>query len=72
MRLAIIKSLRKSAFWLLSKQDGSIVKEIELPYEHKISPFLSKGGWAAGPRNTELISQKWKLGLSRAIYRYDL
>lgn len=35
------KKLRKSAFWLLSKQDGSIVKEIELPYEHKISPFLS-------------------------------
>jgi len=38
------KNLRKSAFWLLSKQDGSIVKEIELPYEHKqdhsIKPFI--------------------------------
>lgn len=69
------KNLRKSAFWLLSKQDGSIVKEIELPYEHKISPFLSKGGWAAGPRNTELISQNgsWVLvePSTDTIYSYS-
>lgn len=68
-------NLRKSAFWLLSKQDGSIVKEIELPYEHKISPFLSKGGWAAGPRNTELISQNgsWVLvePSTDTIYSYS-
>ena len=69
------KNLRKSAFWLLSKQDGSIVKEIELPYEHKISPFLSKGIWSAGPRNTELISQNgsWVLiePSTDTIYSYS-
>lgn len=49
------KNLKKSAFWILSKQDGSVTKEVQLPYEDKISPFLSNGTFAASPRNGELI-----------------
>lgn len=49
------QKIRKTAFYLLSKQDGSVTKEIRLPYEDKISPFISNGPFAASPRNTELI-----------------
>lgn len=49
------KNLKKSAFWIISKKDGNITKEVQLPYEDKISPFLSNGTTAAAPRNGELI-----------------
>ena len=55
-------------------QDNLICYD-ELPYEHKISPFLSKGIWSAGPRNTELISQNgsWVLiePSTDTIYSYS-
>lgn len=49
------RNLIKNAFLLISKQDGSVTREAQIPYEEKVSPFVSEGMRAAGPRNSELI-----------------
>jgi hypothetical protein len=51
----------RNIFLIVSKQDGSIVKEIRIPYEKKVSTIVqvqdekSGIGYTAGARNQELV-----------------
>ena len=51
-------------FWVISKRDGSVKKEIQIPYKEKkrrtiVDKNASPSGFADGPRNQELIPNRF-------------
>ena len=66
---------RKNRLWIMSKQDGSITKEIEIPYKEKITERVTKEPASSGPRMQFFVpdhySNSWTLAetSSDTIYR---
>lgn len=65
----------RNIFWIISKQDGSVIREIQIPFKKKIFKVLFASAGTGGVSNTGLIPYRdsWILSESSSdtIYSYS-